>query len=118
MREPEYGRILDLLDDEPILRIAAPTLLECAPVLSSRSGVDARPILGEFLLEYSIDVINFSAEHYGVAVDAFLRFGKGRHPAALNFGDCISYSAAIIAGMPLLFIGNDFVHTDIRPALH
>jgi ribonuclease VapC len=49
-------------------------------------------------------------------MEAFLRFGKGRHPAALNFGDCMSYAVAKVANMPLLYVGNDFPQTDIAPA--
>lgn len=52
-----------------------------------------------------------------VAVDAWLRFGKGRHPAALNFGDCIAYAVAHLSGQPLLFVGEDFTRTDIPNAL-
>lgn len=59
----------------------------------------------------------YTAEHAALARQAFRRFGKGRHPAALNFGDCIAYSVAKFENAPLLFKGNDFIHTDIEPAL-
>jgi ribonuclease VapC len=58
----------------------------------------------------------FGEEHRLVADQAFARYGKGRHPAALNYGDCMAYASAHIAGMPLLFTGNDFARTDIAPA--
>lgn len=61
-----------------------------------------------------MEVIPLTADHYRVAVDAFLRFGKGRHPAALNFGDCLTYAVASLAGMPPLFVGDDFSRTDLR----
>ena len=54
-----------------------------------------------------------SADHFDTAVDAFLRYGKGRHPAGLNFGDCLVYAASRVSGVPLLFTGNDFSKTDI-----
>ncbi len=52
-------------------------------------------------------------DHYDLAVDAFQRYGKGRHPASLNFGDCLTYAVARIAGLPLLFTGDDFARTDL-----
>ncbi len=60
-----------------------------------------------------VEVIPFTAEHYEVAVDAFERFGKGRHPAALNFGDCLTYAVARLSGLPLLYTGDDFARTDL-----
>jgi len=65
----------------------------------------------------AVQLVPFTAEHSDAAIDAFVRYGKGRHPAALNFGDCQSYAVAVVAGMPLLFTGNDFARTDISPAL-
>ena len=88
-------------------------MLETAMVLSSRLGKDPRPVLNGFLRKMDVEVIPFTAEHYEAAVDAFERFGKGRHPAALNFGDCLSYAAAHLSGLPLLYTGNDFARTDL-----
>jgi len=62
------------------------------------------------------EIVPFTEEHYDVAVSAFLRYGKGRHPAALNFGDCVSYALARASGLPLLYTGTDFSKTDITPA--
>ena len=58
-------------------------------------------------------MIPFTEEHYDAAVDAFERFGKGRHPAALNFGDCLTYAVARLSGLRLLYIGEDFARTDL-----
>ncbi|MGA2739136.1 MAG: type II toxin-antitoxin system VapC family toxin [Bryobacteraceae bacterium] len=69
-----------------------------------------------FLRRLEAEVISFNEEHLDSAVTAFIRFGCGRHPAALNFGDCMSYAVASVAGMPLLFTGEDFRRTDIRQA--
>ena len=82
-------------------------------VLSARLGKDPRPVLYEFLREMNVEVIPFTTEHYEVAVDAFERFGKGRHPAALNFGDCLTYAVARLSGLPLLYTGEDFARTDL-----
>jgi ribonuclease VapC len=62
-------------------------------------------------------VVPFNEEHLNAAASAFIRFGRGRHAAALNFGDCMSYALASVADMPLLFTGRDFSQTDIAPAL-
>jgi len=62
------------------------------------------------------EIVPFGEEHYEAAVSAFLRYGKGRHPAGLNFGDCMSYALARVSGLPLLYIGDDFSKTDIQSA--
>jgi ribonuclease VapC len=84
-------------------------------MLSGRLGKDARPMLNEFLREAEIEVIPFTGDHFHAALDAFLRYGKGRHPAGLNLGDCLAYAAATLAGLPLLYTGNDFTGTYITP---
>jgi ribonuclease VapC len=96
-----------------MLAVGAPTLLETAMVLSSRLGKDPRPVLNGFLRKMEVEVIPFTAEHYEAAMDAFERFGRGRHPAALNFGDCLSYAVARLSGLALLYTGNDFARTDL-----
>jgi ribonuclease VapC len=85
-------------------------------VLSRRLSSDARPRLMGYLHKMNAEIVAFSPEHYEAAVDAFLRFGKGRHPARLNFGDCMSYAIASVAGLPLLYTGSDFSKTDIQAA--
>jgi ribonuclease VapC len=70
----------------------------------------------QFLIEMGIRVIAVPVETRGLAIDAYDRYGKSRHPAALNFGDCFAYACAKHAGMPLLYKGNDFPQTDIRSA--
>jgi ribonuclease VapC len=61
-------------------------------------------------------VIPFTEDHWRLAVEAYVRFGKGRHAAALNFGDCLTYAIARLAEQPLLFVGGDFAKTDLTPA--
>lgn len=116
LADPDSGRILQQLSDAPILGVGAPTLVETAIVLSSRLRRDPRALLNEFLREAEVEVIPFGRDHYDLAVDAFERFGKGRHVAALNFGDCLTYAVARLSGLPLLFTGDDFSKTDLPAA--
>jgi ribonuclease VapC len=114
LREPGFEPLLDAVSDTTDVGIGAPTLVEAAIVLSARVGSDSRGMLARFLAEAVITTIPFSEAHWSVAVDAWLRFGKGRHPAALNFGDCIAYATARVAGKPLLYTGEDFGRTDLE----
>jgi ribonuclease VapC len=82
-------------------------------VTSARLKRDAWPVLRALMTELDISVVPFGDNHARTAVVAWMRFGKGRHPAALNFGDCISYAVSKLAKMPLLCIGTDFRRTDL-----
>ena len=99
-----------------VLGIGAPTVVEVLMVLSSRFGPDAAGHLQGFLQRSDAIVVSFSEEHAREAAEAFARFGKGRHRAALNFGDCMSYAVAKLAGQSLLCTGNDFAKTDLKLA--
>ena len=79
---------------------------------------EGRTILLSFLQEVNVDVLSFSDAHWRIAQSAFVRYGKGRHPAALNFGDCLTYAIAYVAGEPLLCVGEDFPLTDLELALN
>jgi ribonuclease VapC len=83
-------------------------------VLSSKLKRDSRSLLAEVLRKMNADIVDFSEIHYDAAAVAFMRFGKGRHPAALNFGDFMSYALSKISGLPLLYSGTDFSRTDIQ----
>ena len=115
LKEPGFELLVRAIDEADIIVVGAPTLLETAMVLSARLGCDARPMLYAFLRQVEAEVAPFGQEHLDAAITAFLRFGRGRHPAGLNFGDCISYAVASVAGLPLLFTGEDFKKTDLRP---
>lgn len=106
--EPGHERIQERMATASILAVGAATMVEVAIVLSNKLGRDPRPQLSRFFREMEVEVIPFTAEHYEAAVDAFEKFGKGRHPAALNFGDCLTYAVARLSGLPLLFTGEDF----------
>lgn len=116
LREPGFESLLQKIIDAPSTSVGAPTLAEAGIVLSARLGQDARGLLGRLLQEGSIATIPFTDAHFGVAVEAWLRFDKGRHPAALNFGDCLSYAVATLTGEPLLCVGEDFPQTDLALA--
>ena len=116
LRESGHERLMDRIDAAEVVVVGVPTLLESVMVLTARLGHDARPMIFAFLRRLEAEVVPFNQEHMDAATTAFIRFGKGRHPAALNFGDCMSYAVASVAGMPLLFIGEDFTRTDIAQA--
>lgn len=116
LKEPGHKRLIDAIESTEVVVVGAPTLLETAMVLSARLGQDARPLLLAFLRRLEAEVVAFNEEHLDSATVAFLRFGRGRHPAGLNFGDCMSYAIASVAGLPLLFTGEDFAQTDIARA--
>lgn len=116
LREPGHERLIDRIDVAEVVVVGVPTLLETAMVLTARLGQDARPMVFALLRRMEAEVVPFNEEHLDAAITAFIRFGRGRHPAALNFGDCMSYAVASVAGMPLLFTGEDFSRTDIAQA--
>ncbi len=96
--------------------IGAPTLFEAAMVLRVRKGPIACVALTQFLDENNVKSIPFDRGHAEIASRAFVRYGKGRHPAKLNFGDCMTYATAKLAGAPLLYVGGDFAKTDLPAA--
>lgn len=113
MRQPGYEPLLERLAEEPHVAIGAPTLAETGIVLAARLGASGRTFLARLLHEAEVTVVPFADDHADVAVEAFMRFGKGRHPAALNFGNCLTYATAKLAGEPLLCLGDDFAQTDL-----
>jgi ribonuclease VapC len=114
LREPGWERLVDALTDaDTPPRIAAPSLVETGMVLTARLGVPGKTLLVRLLQEAGIRTLDFGADHWPVAVDAYLKYGKGRHPAALNFGDCMTYAVASLANEPLLCVDADFPKTDL-----
>jgi len=91
-------------------------VVESSMVLCARLGRAGKTLLARFLEEAEIEVVEFTADHWTVAADAFIRYGNGRHPAGLNFGDCMTYAVAKLAGEPLLCLGDDFPATDLELA--
>ena len=113
LREPGAESLLARLDAADQLAIGAPTLVETSIVLESRLGVEGRSVLDRFLQDLQVLTVSFGEPHWREAARAFRRFGKGRHPAALNFGDCLTYAVARLADRPLLCVGDDFSKTDL-----
>lgn len=116
LKESEYHSFVQKANTANVLLVAAPTLLETGIVLSARLECDPRQLLTDLLRKLNAEIVDFGAIHYESAITAFLLFGKGRHPAALNFGDCMSYALAKVSGLPLLYSGTDFSKTDIQSA--
>lgn len=115
-REPLQDEMVTKLANAEVIAIGAPTLFETDMVTIGALGGRGRALIAQFLESFEVEVIPFGDTHWQVAAEAFTRYGKGRHPAALNYGDCMTYATARIAGKPLLFIGNDFAQTDIEAA--
>jgi ribonuclease VapC len=114
MRENGHDRLIDAVAEVGQAAVGAPTLVEAGIVLSVRMRSDALPLLTRFLLDLGIAVVPFGEDHWREALGAFQRFGKGKHPASLNLGDCFSYAVASLADQPLLCVGDDFRKTDLR----
>lgn len=115
-REPRQEEIAIKLEEAEIVAIGAPTLFETGIVAIGALGERGRALIAQFLESFEVEVIPFGQMHWEAAAEAFLRYGKGRHPAALSYGDCMTYATARIAEKPLLFAGNDFAQTDIEAA--
>ncbi len=115
-REPGYEELLERVQSAAVAAAGAPTLAETGIVLHARLGPSSQGLLERLLDELAIEEIPFGEIHWREAVDAFRRYGKGRHGAALNFGDCLTYAVAALSAEPLLFTGDDFSKTDLSVA--
>ena len=115
--EPERDAFADALSDAGIRLMSGLNVLEAAVVASSRKGPYGARELDLLLHRAEFEVVPFTSDHLRLARDAYERYGKGRHPAGLNLGDCCAYALARHTGEPLLFKGDDFPRTDVLPAL-
>ena len=114
----DYGH-LDLIDRilaAEHVRVGMPTLVETSIVLAGRRRSEAVGEVETLLQELGASTVPFGEREWHAAVEAFLRYGRGRHKASLNFGDCLAYAAAVVANDSLLFVGEDFRLTDVTPA--
>ena len=114
--EPERRTFIEMIEKADSRRVSAATLIETSIVMEARRGFEALQDLDRFISRANIELVAVDAEQGQIARAAFRRFGKGRHRAALNYGDCFSYALAIAFGESLLCKGDDFKHTDIRLA--
>jgi ribonuclease VapC len=115
--EPEKEAFADAITRADRPCIGAPNLLEASMIVEARQGAMGCRDLDELNAALGLDVVAFDSPHIEQAREAFRRFGKGRHRASLNFGDCCAYGLAKSLGLPLLFKGNDFVLTDVKRAI-
>jgi ribonuclease VapC len=113
--EPERASFNQKIGFDDTRLISAATLVEITLVVEARKGELGRSQLDLFVYEAGLDIVPFDAVQADLARLAWRTYGKGRHPAGLNLGDCFSYALAKVTGEPLLFKGKDFSQTDITP---
>ena len=114
--EPEREEFLGKIGAAEIVGVGAPTLAETAIVVAAHLGEAGPRQLTRLVEQADLIVVPFDAPHWQAAAAGWLRFGRGRHEAALNVGDCLTYATARLAERPLLFKGDDFSRTDLVPA--
>jgi ribonuclease VapC len=112
--EPSADRLLRLLESSPAGSLSAASLLEAGIVTQRRLGDEGEARLDRLVQRLGVAIVPVSREQVEIARSAYRRFGKGRHPAGLNYGDCFSYALARAQGEPLLFVGDDFGRTDVQ----
>jgi ribonuclease VapC len=112
-KEPGFEVVLDKIAAADVVAIGAPTAAEAGIVLDARLGAVGHGALIRLLHEWAVSVVPFGEDHWKHAAEAYVRFGRGHHKAALNFGDCLSYAVAKVADQPLLCVGTDFSKTDL-----
>lgn len=113
LNEPERRTFTELIEADQIRLLSAASFLETAIIIDDRFGYEGDRDLRFLLMEAAIEVVDVTLEQVERVRHACRTFGKGNHPAALNFGDCFAYGLAKTTGEPLLFKGNDFARTDV-----
>jgi len=114
--EPPASRLATVMAGLPPHRLSAASLVEASVVMQARFGDPGELRVDALLQRSSVEVMDVTLTHADIARHAFRRFGRGRHPARLNFGDCFSYALATALREPLLFVGDDFSQTDVAIA--
>jgi ribonuclease VapC len=112
--EPERERFKRAIDAAQLRLVSAITKLEASMVMVGRFDAAGGGELDALLRDIAATIVPFDDRQAEIARDAFIRYGKGRHPAGLNFGDCAAYALAIAEAEPLLFKGTDFAATDVE----
>lgn len=111
--EPEAKRMVEAIEADAVRVVSAGSAVEAFVVAIRRRGTDGAADVRRLLNDMEIEISAILPEHVVVATEGFERYGHGRHPARLNFGDCFSYALAKASGHPLLFKGDDFAKTDV-----
>ncbi len=115
-QEPEAERFATAIAEAPERAISAVNWLEVMMVVEARNGEESADDVLLILEQLGVETLPFTAEQAHEAREGWRRFRKGRHPAALNLGDCCAYAASIVTARPLLFKGKDFPQTGVNPA--
>jgi ribonuclease VapC len=118
LKEPEALRLADAIAGSSVRWLPASCFLEVSMLLLGRGGEEGVRDLDLMIARFRIEIVDFTESQARLARVAFKRYGKGRHPAQLNFGDCMAYALASETGEELLFKGTDFGQTDITAALY
>lgn len=117
LNEPERDRLVDAILDATAAKISAASMVEISAVLMRRMAPEDFRRVERLIDQLGIETVPFDAEQAASATRAYRDFGRGSgHPAGLNLGDCYSYALADVTGEPLLYVGDDFAHTDITAA--
>lgn len=117
LEEPERDAFVERIAEAEDPMISAATLAEASIVMQSRTGDGGVTDVDELLASAGVRCVAVDDMQAYLALEAFYRYGKGRSPAGLNFGDCFSYALAKVQGRPLLFKGEDFAQTNVEPAV-
>jgi len=112
--EPERRKFNEAIEASESRSLSTASFVECSMILESRYGTDGVRDLDLFIAKAQVSLVPVDEEQANLARRAFQKFGKGRHPAGLNFGDCFSYALSRALDLPLLFKGNDFDQTDVE----
>lgn len=116
--EPHADALFEAASSADVPLLPAPNAVETYMVIDGKGSPQLSRRLDSLLCDLGVEVVSFTAEHARVARQAFRDYGRGSgHPARLNYGDCCAYAVAQVAREPLLFVGDDFTHTDVEPAL-
>ncbi|MGE7414686.1 type II toxin-antitoxin system VapC family toxin [Methylobacterium tarhaniae] len=116
LNEPEAASFEQKIARDPVRLMSAASVLEAAMVLETRLGEAGGSELDLWLHKAGVEIVAVGPDHADQARRAWRRYGKGRHPAGLNFGDCFSYALAALTAEPILYKGDDFTQTDLRAA--
>jgi ribonuclease VapC len=115
--EPDAPAMEAAIERDPVRMVSAATLLEASIVIEARFGEIGGRELDLLVHKAQIEIVAFDRDQAELARDAYRTYGKGRHPAGLNYGDCFSYALCTSSGEPLLYKGDDFSKTPIKPAM-